>query len=681
MTNRLSNETSPYLLDHAENPVDWYPWGPEAFAESARRDVPVFLSIGYSTCHWCHVMARESFEDVETAELLNERFVCVKVDREERPDVDSVYVAAVQAISSHGGWPMSLFLTSQGELFYAGSYWPKVGGGGRPAFTDVATAVSRSWSERRGAVSTSAQAVSARLAAARGTTAGTDVTPGTADSAARTVLDTLWDRDHGGFGRAPKFPQAMTIEWLLHRFARTADQASLDAAVQALEAMARGGIHDQLAGGFARYCTDDGWLIPHFEKMLYDNALLLPAYAAAAALTGRGDLARTARSTAAYLLGELREADAAFASATDAESAGIEGGYFVWSYDDLTAALTRAGADAARWSAFLGATPAGNWNGVNILHEPVPRDRMAADLGIPAAEFAAEWERARGILVAERTTRTPPRRDDKVLTDWNALAVRGLVRAGMLLDEPDWITAAAEVATFLHDHLFLTGRLQHVWRGGSASVDAFFLDHVALALADLELFQATGDDVWFDRGLRLATHAHERFHDDRGGGWFDTAERIAPLNTRPKPIVDDATPCGTSVMVEVCLMLSGLTGEATWSERAREGVRLLQSEAAGNPTRHGWLLRQIESLSAPPREVAIVGTPGPATQALVRTAFGRPRPGTVMVAARPNGSSTVPLLAGRGEVDGMPAAYVCEDLSCRRPVTSAAELNALLENA
>ncbi|WP_349899291.1 thioredoxin domain-containing protein [Parafrigoribacterium soli] len=678
MTNRLSNETSPYLLQHAKNPVDWYPWGLEAFAEATRRDIPVFLSIGYSTCHWCHVMARESFEDEGTAQLLNSRFVCVKVDREERPDVDSVYMAAMQAISHHGGWPMSLFLSPQGELFYAGSYWPKVARDGRPAFVEVAEAVWRAWEDRRGAVAASAQAVSARLSAARSTTTGTEVRLDTADRAALVATNTLWDTEHGGFGQAPKFPQAMTIEWLLYRHARTADSAALDASVQALEVMARGGIHDQLDGGFARYCTDENWLVPHFEKMLYDNALLLPAYAAAASLTGRGDLARTARSTAEYLLTKLRTDDGAFASATDAESGGVEGGYFVWAYDDVAAALTAAGVDPIPWCAFLGASASGNWQGTNILHEAIPREQAAATLGISQQQFEAEWIRLRHALSVARSTRPPLRLDTTILTDWNALAIRGLVRAGLLLDEPTWIDAAAEVATFLHERLFLGGRLQHLWRAGRASIAGFFLDHAALALADLELFQATGEDLWFTQGLELATHAHELFHDDADNGWFDTSEPIAPLNTRPKATRDDATPSGTSVMVEVCLILAGLTGDVTWSTRAREGVGALQPDAARNPTRHGWLLRQIESMSALPREIAIVGRPGHATDALLRTAFSRPRPGTVIVAARPNNSSTVPLLLGRGEVEGVSAAYVCENLSCQRPVISAAALSALL---
>ncbi|MEO7124342.1 MAG: hypothetical protein ABI400_14775, partial [Lacisediminihabitans sp.] len=393
------------------------------------------------------------------------------------------------------------------------------------------------------------------------------------------------------------------------------------------------------------------------------------------------DLANTARATAEYLLGGLRTSDGAFASATDAESGGVEGGYFVWSYDELLNALTKVGVDPERWGAFLGATPSGNWNGTNILHEALPREQAAASLGISAEDFETEWNRVRKSLSRERSTRTPLRLDDKILTDWNALAVRGLVRAGMLLDEPDWVTAAAEVATFLHDRLFLDGHLHHVWRGGIASVAGFFLDYAALALADLELFQATGEDLWFERGLTLATQANELFQDADGGGWFETSEVIAPLKTRPKLIWDDATPCGTSVMVEVCLILTGLTGDYAWSALARGGVSVLQADAVSNPSRHGWLLRQIESLSAPPREVAIVGRPGRATDALVRTAFGRPRPGTIIVAAQPNESSAVPLLAGRGEIDRVPAAYVCEDLSCQRPVTTAAGLNALLVNA
>jgi uncharacterized protein len=677
--NRLAASTSPYLLQHADNPVDWWMWGEEAFEAARERDVPIFLSVGYSACHWCHVMAHESFEDPAIATLLNERFVCVKVDREERPDVDAVYMRAVQAMTGRGGWPMSVFLTPGAEPYYAGTYWPKEPRHGMPSFPQVVAAVSDAWAQRRDEVTASAASIASALAQVRETTPADDLDPHVVDEAARMVLDRAWDRQLGGFGRAPKFPQAMTIEWLLHHHVRTGDPDALSASVHALDAMARGGIHDQLAGGFARYSTDATWLVPHFEKMLYDNALLLPAYAAAAALTGGEELARVARSTATYLLTELRTEAGAFVSATDADSEGVEGRYFVWSHDELTEVLTPLGVDADRWATFLGVTPHGNWEGTNILHEPVPRATFARSLGVDEDRFELEWEQVRLALLARRVERVPPGVDDKVLTDWNALAARGLVRAGVLLDEPGWVAAAATTATFLHDELVLDGRLHHTWKGGRTGVPGFLEDHAHLALADLELFGATGDLVWFERGSALAERTHERFHDAQDGGWFQTAHDAEPLYTRPKETWDNATPAGTSVMIEVCLALAGLTGEHRWRERAEAAIRAFQEGARTMATGYGWFLRQLEGLAAGPREVVIVGTPGPERTALERVAFGVPRPGAFVVSVAPGHGDAVPLLAGRGEVDGRPAAYVCREMVCERPVTDPVDLARLLD--
>ena len=678
MANRLASQTSPYLQQHEDNPVDWFPWGPEAFEEARRREVPIFLSVGYSACHWCHVMAHESFEDEDIAAFLNERFVNVKVDREERPDVDAVYMKAVQSMTGRGGWPMSVFLTPDGEPYYAGTYWPKEPRHGMPSFPQVATATSEAWRDRRDEVVESASSIATALAGHRESEAADALDLTVPDAAVQVVLERAWDRELGGFGRAPKFPQAMTIEWLIARHVRTGEAEPLEAAVHALDAMARGGIHDHLAGGFARYATDAAWLVPHFEKMLYDNALLLPAYAAAAVVADDDELRRVVRSTAAYLLAELRTDDGLFVAATDADSEGVEGRYFVWPYDELVAVLSDLEVDAQRWTAFLGAVPGGNWEGVNILHEPVPRARFAAAAGLDRAAFDAEWERVRTGLLAHRAQRVPPGTDDKVLTDWNAMAVRGLVRAGLLLDEPDWVMAGARTASTLHELHVVDGQLHHTSKGGRVSVPGFLDDHALLALADLELFQATGDPVWFDRAVELATTAHERFHDPDDGGWFQTAHDGESLYLRPKETWDNATPAGTSVMVEVCLALAGLTGDLSWRDLAEQGVRLFQEGARTMATGYGWLLRQYEALAAEPREVAIVGRPGPARDALAAVARARPAPGTIVVVADPDHGERVPLLADRGEVDGRPAAYVCRGLVCDRPVTEPGELDALL---
>lgn len=694
MANRLADETSPYLLQHADNPVDWYPWGDEAFAEARRRDVPIFLSVGYSACHWCHVMAHESFEDEATAAALNEAFVNVKVDREERPDVDAVHMTATQAITGRGGWPMSVWLTPDGTPFHAGTYFPPDDRHGMPGFPRVIAAIREVWDTDRAKVEASAGSLLEALTERTVAEPVDEVDPTVTDRAAQLLLGQAWDRTHGGFGRAPKFPQAMTISWLLHRASRDPQQRrpELDAATHALLAMARGGIHDQLAGGFARYSTDERWLVPHFEKMLYDNALLLPAYAEAAVLHPDADvaaeLAAVARSTARYLLTELRTRDGLFVAATDADSEGVEGRYFVWSHAELTEVIAEAGHDPQRWTAFLGASEAGNWEGTNILHTPVPLREAAARWGEDLEVAAAAWEEIRTALLAERAERIPPATDHKVLTDWNALAARGLLLAGRLLDEPRWVANAAICLDVLHRDHRVDGQLQHTSTIPEhvrvAKLPAFCEDLAALALADLELFAASGDPVVYDRALATARDVQERFADPRGG-WFQTPEggdgvpTGAALPTRPKETWDNATPAGTSMMIEVCLKLAGLTGDLTWRDHATAALRAVQADVERSPTGFGWTLRQYEALAVGPREVAIVGRPGPELRALAAVALGRPRPGVSVAVSVPDHGDAIPLLAHRGEVDGQPAAYVCRDLVCDRPVTDPQELAVLLD--
>ncbi|MGH3323576.1 MAG: thioredoxin domain-containing protein, partial [Streptomyces sp.] len=452
--------------------------------------------------------------------------------------------------------------------------------------------------------------------------------------------------------------------------------------LHALHAMAQGGIHDQLGGGFSRYTIDEAWSWPHFEKMLYDNGLLLPAYATAAAATGDRELERVARDTAHYLLTDLQAEHGGFVSATDADAAGIEGAFYTWSFDDLVQALHDVGVDPRPWTAFLGAVPDGNWNGTNVLRRTMTAERMAERLTMTRDGWDREWNRIRSHLLARRAERVPPRTERRILTDWNALTVRGLVRAGQLLDEPAWTAAAAACADFLHQELVDGGHLRHSWRDGRATVDGFLLDHAALALADLELFQATGAQVWFDRGTALAEETHERFHDDHHAGWLQNRAGSDPLlggQREATDTTDTAVPAGSSVMAEVCLVLAGLTGADRWRARAERGVLVQQEQARTSPLGHGWLLRQLEAVAAGPQEVAILGRPGPDRDALTRTAAGRPRPGTVIVTATADPAGTVPFLAGRGLADGHPMAYVCRQSSCARPVSTAAELAVQLD--
>jgi len=690
--NRLRNSTSPYLRQHADNPVEWYEWGSEAFRAAQDRDVPIFLSVGYSSCHWCHVMAHESFEDEAIAAELNERFVNVKVDREERPDVDAIYMKAVQGMTGRGGWPMSVFLTPDGEPFFAGTYFPKDDRHGTPSFLKVARSVSGAWEERRDEVTASANEIAASIATSDALEPADEVDAhGVTRDAAALVLQRAWDRTNGGFGRAPKFPQAMTITWLLTRFDRTGDDAALAAAVQALDHMARGGINDLLAGGFARYSTDERWLVPHFEKMLYDNALLLPAYALAA-VRARGSstlapiataLERVADETAAFLLREVpfgfSTADGVFVAAYDADTDGVEGSTYVYTVEEFTRVVSSSGADADLFARFLGVSGAGNWHeggeGINVLHEPMSRDAFARQEGIDPDAFVAAWEQVRDVLRAQRDTRPQPGVDDKVLTDWNGLAIRGLVIAGRTLGRPEWIETAARASEHLHAHAIVIGRLRH-----TAGVDGFLEDHANLALADLELFAATGEHTWFTRAVALAEAADKRFSDP-GGGWFQTPVDGERLIARPKETWDNATPAGTSVMVEVCRRIHALTGESRWWEPAERALRLLADPSSRMPTGFGAVLRQLEELAAGSVEIVIVGTPGPARDALERVALDAHHPGAIVVVTGAGHGDRVPLLAHRGAVDGSPAAYVCRDMVCERPVTDPAELAGLMASA
>ena len=685
MPNRLAASTSPYLRQHAENPVDWREWGEEAFAEARERDVPIFLSVGYSSCHWCHVMAHESFEDEAIAAELNARFVNVKVDREERPDVDAVYMKAVQGMTGRGGWPMSVFLTPDGEPFLAGTYFPPDDRHGMPSFRRVMTGVSETWRDRRDEVVASAGTIAASIATADvlEVVDALDAT-GVTREAADLLLQRAWDRELGGFGRAPKFPQAMTVAWLIVRHDRTGEDLPLRAAVQALDAMARGGIHDLVGGGFARYSTDARWLVPHFEKMLYDNALLMPAFAAAAARTGERSLVMPVLETVEALLTSFATADGTFVAAFDADTAGEEGLTYVWTDTELREVVAAAGHDPDRFARFLGVTPAGNWPeggpGANVLHHPVPLAEFAAAEGLDELAFAAAWSEVRAALRVRRDTRPQPGVDDKVLTDWNALAIVGLVRAGRSLGRTDMIAAAARAADALHAAAVATAPDGTVRVRHTAGVDGFLEDHAGLALAELELLAATGEGHRFDRALALATAADARFADP-AGGWFQTAADGERLIARPKETWDNATPAGSGVMAEVCRRLYTLTGDREWWDRADLALRALADGARRMPTGYGNVLRQLEEEAAGRVEVVIVGAPGVARDRLEIAALHAHHPGALVLVAPPDHGDRIPLLAHRGEVDARPAAYVCRDMVCERPVTDPDELAALLAAA
>jgi uncharacterized protein YyaL (SSP411 family) len=671
VANRLADASSPYLRQHADNPVDWREWGDEAFALARREQRPVFLSVGYASCHWCHVMAHESFEDAEVAARLNAGYVPVKVDREERPDVDAVYMEAVQALTGHGGWPMSVFLTPEGEPFFGGTYWPRDDRGQMPGFLRVLDAVSEAWRTSRDQVRASGRQLAARLATAQQVEGGTGTVASDVADRAAALCVRAWDRSLGGFGAAPKFPQAMTIDFLLAHSLRTGDEQARAAAVHSLDAMARGGIYDHVAGGFARYSTDARWLVPHFEKMLYDNALLLRAYVHGWQVTDRPGFRRVARETADYLLRELRHPRGGFYSSTDADSEGEEGKFFVWSDDEFRAVVAEAGEEPDRFAQFYGVTPYGNFEGATILSEPVARDESDE-------EFAAALERVRAALYRRREQRVHPGLDDKVLTSWNGLAIGALAEAGAALAEPGYTEAAAACARFLRDELVVDGRLLHTWRDGhGASVPAFAEDVACLAQGLLVLYEAGGDQTWFAWARELARDAEDRFADPAAPGtYFATAHDAEALVARPKDLWDNAQPAASSVMADVHLRLHGLTGEGEHADRAERILAAFAPRAVQFPTGYGELLRGLERRLAGPREVAVIGPDSDALVAVYREAW---RPGTVLAVGGPyEGDAPVPLLSARPLVGGQPAAYVCRNFACDRPVTDPAALRALL---
>jgi uncharacterized protein YyaL (SSP411 family) len=666
--NRLIGETSPYLLQHAHNPVDWYPWGPEALERARAEDKPILLSIGYAACHWCHVMAHESFEDPETAAQMNEHFVCVKVDREERPDLDGIYMDAVQAMTGQGGWPMTVFLTPDGGPFYAGTYYPKLDRPGMPSFRRVLAAVADAWTRRRDDVRRQGDQVVQVLAAQSGALGGDgdgqlgDATLRQAFEGLRGAFDPTW----GGFGQAPKFPQPMTLEFLLRCHLRGFDGA-LDMARLTLDRMATGGIFDQVGGGFHRYSTDGRWLVPHFEKMLYDNALLVRLYTHAWQLTGDDRYRRVAGRTADYLLRELRHADGGFFSSQDADSEGVEGRFFVWSFQELTGI---AGEPVAR---HLGATPEGNWEGSNVLWTPQPAGE----------ELEAQVDAVLPRLFEAREARVHPATDDKVLAAWNGLAISALAEAGRSFGEPRYLDAAAAAASFVLEALTGgQGRLLRSWREGRAGGPGYLDDHACMAEACLTLYETTFDLRWLREARRLAGAMVELFADPGGDGFYQTGRDAEQLVVRPRELFDNAVPAGSSVAAEVLQRLGRLTGDQDWEQAGLAALRPVLGVLGRAPTGFGHALGAADFALARVREVAIVGQPGAAdTDALLAEVWGTYQPNRVLAAAAPGDAAAqgeVPLLADRPALEGRATAYVCEHFVCQRPVTEPAELAAQL---
>lgn len=642
MPNRLADETSPYLLQHKDNPVDWHPWGDEALARAREEDKPLLVSIGYSACHWCHVMERESFEDPEVAALMNEHFVPVKVDREERPDVDAIYMEACQAMTGHGGWPLNVFVTPEQVPFYAGTYFPPEPRHGMPDWRRVLTAVADAWEQRREEIRDGSDAIRQRLrggALLRRSDKPFD--PASLDEAVQNAAR-QYDPQFGGFGGAPKFPPASLIEFLLRR-------GETEMTAGTLAAMASGGMYDQIGGGFARYSVDARWLVPHFEKMLYDNALLARAYLHGWQVTGTELFRRVAEETLDWALREMRAPEGGFYSALDADSEGEEGKFYVWALDELP--------EEAR--DYFGATEGGNFEGRNIL----TRGRVEPD---NLAEIRAR-------LYETRSKRVWPGLDDKRLASWNALMISALAEAGAVLERDEYLDAARGAADFvLGEMRDGGGRLLRTWKDGRGRLNAYLEDHAYLVEALLTLYEATFEPRWFTAARELADTMIERFEDPDGGGFFETSSDHEELLTRRKDLEDNPIPAGNSSAAYGLLRLAALTGEHEYERRAEGILQLLHELAPRHPQAFAHVLQALDFHLAPVKEVALAGEELLPLARVVRSAF---RPHIVLAGGEPDG---VPLLEGREPVNGQAAAYVCEHFACQRPVTEPQELAALL---
>ena len=661
MSNRLAQETSPYLLQHAQNPVDWYPWGDEAFARARELDRPMLLSVGYSACHWCHVMAHESFENAEIAALMNELFVNVKVDREERPDVDSVYMQAVVAISGHGGWPMTVFLTPAGEPFFGGTYYPPADRAGLRGFPYVLNAVATAYRDQRDQVLTSAAQVRSMLAPPQLPEGA--LSTATLDAASARLLEQA-DPRHGGFGGAPKFPHPAATDFLLRRFLATRDRRLLDAALLGLDAMDRGGIHDQLGGGFHRYTVDATWTIPHFEKMLYDNAQLACVYLHAYQVTGEVRWRAVVEDVLDHALRELRLAGGGFASSQDADSPGGEGSYFVWTPQQLRSVLGED--DAALAGRVFGVTDSGNFeHATTVLTVPYPWAQLARALGRDERALRDDVERIRNLLLSARQERPAPATDTKVLTSWNALMLGALAAAGAALQRVDYLDAARECAAFLLRELRPDGVLLRTWRNGRAKIGGFLEDSAFLADALVSLYEAGGDVAHLDAARELAGDCLRRFASD--GVLYDTAAGTDELLVRPRTIEDNPIPAGQSALASAMLRISALDGDAEMRDAALRIVTSMAQAVAHSPLAVCAMACAMDRALAPSREVAIVGAPDDdRTRALVATVHRHWLPDGVVAW----GGGDVALLTDRPPVDGRAAAYVCANFTCRRPVTT-----------
>ncbi len=676
-TNRLIHETSPYLLQHAHNPVDWYPWGAEALAKAKAEDKPIFLSIGYAACHWCHVMSHECFENEEVAALMNEYFINIKVDREERPDLDSIYMDAVVSLTGHGGWPMSVFLTPDGAPFYGGTYFPPRARGGLPGFPDVLRGVHEAWVNRRESVLNNGREIVEHTRSERSeitAQAGSEaLTPATLLEAVKGLWS-QFDWRNAGWGAAPKFPQPMAIEFLLRHHHRTGDPLALEMATKTLDAMLRGGMYDQLGGGFHRYSTDAVWLTPHFEKMLYDNSQLARVYLHAWLVTRQPEYKRCVEEILDYGLREMADPGGGFYSTQDADSEGVEGKFFVWDEAEIEAVLGEA---APLFKARYGVTRQGNFEGRNILFIANDVEALARKFNLTVAEAESQLAEARRKLFETREKHIHPGLDDKMLSGWNGLMLAAFAEAARLLDRADYRAAAVANAEFIWRELRTpTGRLYRSWRKGEAKLNGYLEDYAAVAEGLLTLYETTFEARWFIAARELVETLIAHFADPQGG-FFDTSDDHEALVFRPKSFQDNAVPSGNSLATTVLLKLAAFTGEARYADLAEAMLRQTQPLLARYPTGFGQWLTALAFALGEAREIAIVGEVAAAdTQALLAVVQEAYRP--FQVTAVGEAESPVPLLRDRQRVEGKVTAYVCRQFACRLPVTEAEALRQML---
>ena len=656
--NRLARETSPYLLQHAHNPVDWYPWGEEAFARARAEDKPILLSVGYSACHWCHVMERESFEDPEIAALMNRHFVSVKVDREERPDVDQIYMQAVQSMTGHGGWPMTCFLTPDARPFYGGTYFPPVDRHGLPGFPRLLQGLADAWATRRGEVLSSASQIGEALGQSERLRGAAQLLTADVLSGGFQQLSEQFDDANGGLGGAPKFPQPMIWDFVLRFWKRSKNPRARQMAHTTLTMMARGGMYDQVGGGFHRYSVDAQWLVPHFEKMLYDNAQLASLYLHAWLAFGDPDCRRVAEETLDYILREMTDPAGGFYSAQDADSEGHEGKFFVWTPEELREILGPADAEYA--SQYWGVDRGPNFEGTSILFVA----------GKPEPERIAS---IRGKLYVARERRVHPARDDKVLAGWNGLACRAFAEAGRALDRPDYVAAAVRNADFVLRDMRRDGRLLRSWKAGEAKLKGYLEDGALVAAALIDVYEATFDRRWLDEARALADETLRLFWDERLEGFYDTGVDHERLIVRPRNLFDNAVPCGSSVAIETLFRLASLTGESRYESTAREALRPMADLMTRYASGFGRYLGALDFHLGPVVEVALVApTAGDGLRGLVAEVFGRYLPNRIvagMAAGDARAAEGIALLQKREAVGGRATAYVCRNYACELPVT------------